>query len=290
MNRTVRTIFAVLAAAAFAVGFAAGTSRAEGPVDAAGPSVVLPPEAALFDNVIDAAEMDELVDINARIEEHLSIGADGLVVLDPSVTAADLGVDEEFLAYYRAALADSNRLIARGDIRVDADMRVTPSEDYARTLRPFGPQPGGAGFEAGATDAELPDAAPEAGVPDWSVWGYNTGAMFYNSYSTYNQYRSSYYSLCNSMAAYLRCSRCGSSLVNFYTYNSSYNNNYCYRQQGLYYYLPYQNTSNCGGYNPCYGNNTGYKPAYYWGYGTSYNNSCRCYTSQWQWYGYWCRY
>ncbi|MCE7938087.1 MAG: hypothetical protein DYG90_05705 [Chloroflexi bacterium CFX6] len=288
MNWTVRTAVAT-AAAAFAIGVVSGTSWASAPVDKVDPGPVAPPEASTFDNVIDAAEMEAVVDINERIEAHLYIDADGLVQLDSAVTAAQLGVTDEFLTHYRAALAESNKLIERGEITVDADMRVTPTEHYLKATRPAQPMPGGPTLDG--VDAVELEAAPDTAVPDWSVWNYNTGAMYYNSYNTYNTYRYNYYGLCNSMAAYLRCSSCAPSLQYFYTYNSSYNSSYCYSNSGLYYYLPYNtNRSGCGqSYNPCYGS-LGYKPAYYWGQTRTYNYSCRCYQQQWQWNGYWCRY
>ncbi len=281
MNRTQRTAMALVLAGAFGVGLWTGTTQAASP---AGPAFAPPPEASTFDNVIDAQEMDDLVAITERIQPYLSVDADGLVQLDANVTAAELGVSEDFLATYRDALTESNKLIERGEISVDADMGVTRSKelDYNFHLGKLG-----AGIPGPSLEGAPGGAQPSAGVPDWNVWNYNTGAMYYNSYNTYQSYRNNYYGLCNSMAAYLRCSRCAPSLQYFYGYNGSYLNNSCYRNSGVYYYLPYSN--NCGSYNPCYGN-LSYKPAYYWQQTQSYNYSCRCYTSNWQWQGYWCRY
>lgn len=283
MNRTQRTAMALILAAAFGVGLFTGTTQAAGPT---GPAFVPPPEASTFDNVIDAQEMDDLVAITERIDAHLSIGDDGLVQLDPTVTADELGVTEEFLANYRDALIESNKLIARGDLKVDADMRVTASEQLTANFRLSGP---GAGNPGPGLEGELGSGQPDAAVPDWCSWNYNTGAMYYNSYNDYRTYRNNYYGLCNSMAAYIRCSRCAPSLQYFYSYNNSQINNYCYQNTGVYYYLPYSNSNGCGQQNPCYGN-LGYKPAYYWGQQQTYNYSCRCYTSNWQWQGYWSRY
>jgi hypothetical protein len=279
MNRTLRTAMALTLATAFGVGLFTGTTQAAGPE---GPAFVPPPEASTFDNVIDAQEMDDLVAITERIDAHLSVDADGLVQLDAAVTAADLGVTDEFLANYRDALAESNKLIANGDLTVDADMRVNVTEQLATTFR----QPG-TGITGPILDSELAGGQPDAAVPDWNCWNYNTGAMYYNSYNTYNTYRNNYYGLANSMAAYLRCSRCAPNLQYFYSYNNSSINNYCYRNTGVYYYLPY--SQGCGSSNPCYGN-LGYKASYYWGQTQSYNYSCRCYTSNWQWQGQWSRY
>jgi len=282
MNWTRRTAFALVAAAAFVVGLVSGTTHAA----PAEPVFVAPPEAGTFDNVIDAEEMETLIDLTERIQPYLSLDADGLVQLDPAVTAADLGVTDEFLATYRESLAESNKLIERGEITVDADMRVTMSDHLAASFRE--PQPG----KGGNTDAAAPGepvALDDEAVPDWSCWRYNSGAMFYNSYNTYSTYRNNYYGLCNTMASYMGCSRCAPSLQYFYGYNGSYLNSYCYRNSGVYYYLPYSNSNGCGSSYGCYGN-LSYKPAYYWGYGRSYNNSCRCYQNQWQWYGNWCRY
>ena len=279
MNGTRRIALTLIAAIALGAGFAVGAAQA---APANGGSVA-PPEASTFDNVIDAAEMDDLVAITERIDQHLTVGEDGLVRLDADVSAADLGVSEAFLANYRDALAESNKLIERGEIVVDADMRVTPTEKLIGEFKKAGP---GAGGRAGDAE-EAVDAAPGEPVPDWCAWNYNTGAMYYNSYNTYRTYRNNYYGLCNSMAAYTGCSRCAPSLQYFYSYNNSYLNNYCYQNYGVYYYLPYQNS--CGSYNPCYGN-LGYKPMYYWGQTRTYNYNCRCNTYNWQWNGYWGRY
>jgi hypothetical protein len=281
MNRTQRTALALALAAAFGVGLLTGTTQAASPT---GPVRVAPPEASTFDNVLDAQEMADVVDITERIQPYLSIDENGLVQLDANVTAAELGVDEDFLSTYRDALAESNKLIERGDISVDADMRVTPSEELDMTFRLGGP---GVGNPSPGLEVQAAGGQPSEAVPDWNVWNYNTGSMYYNSYNTYYNYRNNYYGLCNTMAAYQRCSRCAPSLQYFYSYNSSYLNNNCYQNYGVYYYLPYNN--GCNSYNPCYGN-LSYKPAYYWTQSRSDTYSCRGYTSNWQWQGYWCRY
>ena len=92
------------------------------------------------------------------------------------------------------------------------------------------------------------------------------------------------------MAAYIGYPWMSSSLNNLYTYNYSYFNNYCYPNQGTYYFLTYSSQNSCQRqYNPCY-NPCSYKPAYYWTRNYTYNYGCRCYQDQWQWTGTWSRY
>ncbi len=282
MNRT-HTIIGCLLAAVFAVGLVTGQASAQSSELDTGYS---PPPSMDSIEVVDAEQMERIVEITERIDPLLFVDDAGLVQLPESVTADELGVSQEFLDNYRQALEFSNRLIETGQITVDADMKVSANESFVGSVELPGPNPGAGQMGAGAAT----DAMPAGETPDWYTWRYSGGAMYYNSYQTYNQYGRSgqYYGLCNSMAAHLGYPWMSSSLVNFYTYNNSYLNRYCYNNHGSYYYLPYYNTG-CGNYNPCYGG-TSYKPAYFWGQARTYNYSCRCYTYNWQWYGTWCRY
>lgn len=287
MNWT-KQLLVLTAVAALGVGFAASTTFAAGPADLVGSSVstagVTPPEASRFDTVLDAKEMDETIDLAKHMEPYLSVGTDGLVHLKDA-TAAEIGVSEQFLANYRIALQESNKLITRGDITVGPDMSVK----VTRKLPAPGivlPSPGGANTEG------VGAAADTAAVPDWGAWSYSSGAMFYNSYSTYTSYRNNYYNLCNSMASYIQRPWISYNLVNFYSYNQSYFNNYCYNPTGTYYYLPYSNSSSCSSsyYSPCYGNTVSYRPAYFWTRQYSYNSSCGCNSYNWAWQGFYTRY
>ncbi|MCB9176768.1 MAG: hypothetical protein H6648_06365 [Caldilineae bacterium] len=282
MNRT-RTLTACLLTAVFAVGLVAGrVAAAPSDIDA---GYAAPPSMDSIE-VVDPQAMAEIVAITERIDPLLVLDADGLVQLPAEVSAEQLGVSQEFLDNYRLALGFSNRLIETGQITVDADMKVSANESFVGSVELPGPGGPGAGQMSGAET----DGAPQGATPDWYTWRYSGGAMYYNSYQTYNTYgrTGQYYGLCNSMAAQLGYPWMSSSLVNFYTYNNSYLNRYCYNNYGSYYYLPYYNTG-CGSYNPCYGG-TSYKPAYFWGQARTYNYSCRCYSYNWQWYGTWCRY
>jgi hypothetical protein len=278
-------VLVLAVAAAFAFGVAATTTLAATPDGQPAPASLAlgpaAPDVSRFDNAIDAQEMEEVVDLVERLDPHLYVGEDGLVHLR-DVSAAELGVSEEFLANFKSAMTFSNALIERGAVVVAPDMTVTTASPVKTTLGGLNPAPpSGAVTDAGA---------PNAAVPEWGAWNYHSGSMYYNSYNTYYQYRNRYYTLCNSMAAYQGYPWMSSSLMNFYGYNQSYFNNYCYNPGGTYYYLPYQNSCSYN-YNPCYGGSTAsYKPAYYWVRSYSYSNSCRCYNYNYNWQGYWCRY
>ncbi len=287
-----RHLFAAtcLALSAFGLGLAMGqpAARAEGTVKAVQPSV--PAEASTFDLVVDPAEMAEVEAITARLDRHLSLDGQGLVTLDPSVTPEQLGVTPEFLDNYRQALAFSNQLISSGQIKVDANLKVSATGSFVGSANM--PAPGNPGGKGKASEpAPVLGESADNEVPEWCSWRYNSGAMYYNSYNTYNSYgrTGQYYGLCNSMAAYMGYPWMSGSLVNFYTYNNSYFNNYCYPNYGTYYFLPYSSYNSCGGYNPCY-NPCSTKPAYFWTRSYTYSYSCRCYQYQWQWSGYWTRY
>lgn len=287
-----RSLFALLATLAVALsGVAAGRASADTSYVRLGE--VPRPNTAAFPTLIDEAAFEDLAAITERLDAHLSLDANGLVQLDADVSAEELGVDEVFLANYRAALAHSNALIERGELTVDADLTVRAGSSFAAlpssgTLP--GPLPGAKLDGAAAVDGAVPDAA----VPQWGAYGYGSGAMFFNSYNTFYQYRFRYYGLSSAMAAYLGYPHMSSSLNYFYTYNNQYLSNSCYNPYGVYYFLPYQTgcqfyNSGVRSYQPCYGN-LGYKPAYYWQQTNTYSSSCRCYQSNWQWQGYWSRY
>lgn len=284
MNRT-RTVLGFLAAGAFALGLATGQAQA---APAGDELAFSPPPTMPSVEVVDEAAMARIVEITERIDPLLFVDDAGLVQLPESVTAGELGVSQEFLDNYRMALTFSNRLIETGQISVSPDLVVTANDSFVGSAElpgPGGPGAGQMGLGAGT------DGLSQGEVPDWYTWRYSGGAMYYNSYNTYNSYgrTGQYYGLCNSMAAQLGYPWMSSSLVGFYTYNGSYLNRYCYQNGGSYYYLPYYNTG-CGGYSPCYGQQTSAKPAYFWGQARTYNYSCRCYNYSWQWYGTYCRY
>lgn len=272
-----------LSLAAFGLGLAMGLpmTHAEGITKGIAPSV--PVEAGTFDMVVDPQEMAEVEQISARIDEHLSLDGQGLVQLNADVTAEQLGVSPEFLDNYRKALTFSNQLISSGQITVDANLKVTATGNFVGSVNM--PAPGNPGGKGKASEPGE-GAVADNDVPDWCSWRYNSGAMYYNSYNTWNTYGRSgqYYGLCNSMAAYIGYPWMSSSLNNMYTYNSNYFNNYCYPNQGSYYFLPYSSYNSCGGYNPCY-NQCSMKPAYFWTRNYTYSYSCRCYQYQWQWSG-----
>jgi len=289
-----RSLFTLLAASAIALsGAVAGRASADTSyvrID----EVSRPTGIGTFANVIDEAAMADLAAITERLDAHLSLDADGLVRLADGVTAAQIGVDEAFLADYRKALEFSNVLIERGELTVDADLTVHAGERFV--VQPSsgivpGPVPG-ASLSGGASVDGGADSV--AAVPDWGAYGYGSGAMFYNSYNTFYRYRFSYYGLSSAMSAYLGYPHLSPSLNYFYTYNNQYLSNSCYNPYGVYYFLPFQSTcqfynSGMRSYQPCYGN-LGYKPAYFWQQTNTYSASCRCYRSNWQWQGYWSRY
>jgi hypothetical protein len=299
MNRS--RVIALGLVAALMLGIAAivpTAVRAAAPApDAAAAAAELPalPDTAAFGATVDAAEFQEVVDITERITPHVYVGDDGLVHL-ADVSAAELGVTDEFLAAFKAAMHSSNQLIAKGAIRVDADLKVTPGRAIVRVgeLKGFDAGPGmGTGPVAEPVAPAESVAAPEPGdeAPQWGAWNYGSGAMFYNSYNDYYSYRYNYYVLCNSMAAYVQQPCMSQSLMYLYTYNQNYFNNYCYNPYGTYFYVPYQNNcqySNC--YYQCPTYTMGYRPVYYWVRSYQYSNQCRCYQYNYGWQGFWARY
>jgi len=276
-------VFIPVMALAFGAGFlAAQPVGAAAPAPAAMPSVAevtgALPAGMTPDTVIDAQEFSEVVDITQRLTPHLYVGDDGLVRLR-DVSAAELGVSEQFLANFREAMTYSNQLIARGEMKVEKDMRTTMTA--RETLRgQIGVEPGPGADAAGAAAA-----ADGGAAPNWGGWDYGTGAMFYSSYGDWTYYRYNYYPLCNTMAAYIYRPWMSTSLCNFWGYNQSYFQNYCVNPLGTYYYMPYQyccqQTYSCG---------SGYKPAYFWTRAYYYQSSCRCYQYNWNWQQFYLRY
>ncbi len=287
-NRLAITSLAALLAAL--VGFQSGVAHADGPIavapiDAAPVEFAAPtpPEANLFDTVIDAEVMADLEALTERIEQYAYVDENGLVQLG-DVTAEELQVTERFLSDLRAAYDHSNQLIERGEFVVADDFTVEQGENFASMAEHAVVDPVMPGINAAGGEFTV-----EGDVPDWNAYGYSSGAMFYNAYSTYYRYYSSYWNLCNTMSAYIRMPHISRNLQYFYAYNSNYLRNNCYQNSGLWYYLPYQ--SNCRyNSNPCYGNSISYRPAYYWTRSYTYNQSCRCYQNNWLWQGYYSRY
>ena len=234
------SVFALLAAL---LGFQSGAAHAQdatialdiAPIDAAPMQFAAPspPEATLFDTVLDEESMADLEALTERIEQYVEIDENGLVQLG-DVTAEELGVDQRFLDDLRAAYDFSNDLIERGEFVVADDFTVSEGEGFVAlggdaVVDPIAPGLHSAGAE---TDADA--------VPDWNAYGYNSGAMFYNAYNTYYRYYSSYWNLCNTMAAYIRMPHISRNLQYFYAYNSNHLRSRCYQNTGVWYYLPYQ--------------------------------------------------
>lgn len=293
MTRSHRKLIFLAAAGAFALGIALPTAEAAlagpEPESAAAPSPIIgdaavPPGLDSADRLIDEATFEEVAAITERITPYLYVGDDGLVQLR-DVSADELGVSEQFLRDFRAAMTFSNRAIADGHIVVNDDLTVTTSEAVAAGSMPSPGLVGGAsplvgGGPSGLEASAGVDAAPGNGTPEWGAWRYPQGAIFYNSHTDWTYYRNAYYGLCNTMAAYLGYPWLGQPLIYFYGYNQLYMNRFCYSGAGMYWYMPY---SYCG-------LGLGYKPAYFWGRTYGYNYGCRCYQYQWAWQGVWCRY
>ncbi len=286
-----RILFSIslLAGSAVVAGYAAGAAHADTlPISGGNFQISAPaPDMSNFEDVIDAETMADLEAITERLDAHLYVDVDGTVKLPDHLTAEMLDVEPEFLANFRSALGYSNQLILDGQIVVGEDLTVSAGEGFDWTgsdpgIVP-GPGPGSSIDGQGSTDGD---------ELDWNAYRYSSGCMFYNSYSTYSRYSRSYYGLCSTMAAYIGYPHISPSLVNFYTYNSSYLGGSCYNPSGMYYYMPY--TSGCrsyvgGSYAPCY-SGLSYKPAYFWTRTYSYSSSCGCNTYNWAWQGYWARY
>jgi hypothetical protein len=269
-----------IVAAAFALGLAAPSVESvlgAGPIEpVAGTDAMTPPGLDGAGSLIDAEGFEKVKDLTERISPHLEVGPDGLVSLG-DVSASELGVSEKFLADFRSALEYSNRAIAAGDIKVNADLSVELSErSFTRA-----PKGGDFGYPVTGDQAGIAAAAPPEGeVPQWGAWHYPDGAIFYNTYPDWTYYRNAYFGLCNTMAAYLGYPWISNSLVYFYGYNQFYFGRYCYNPAGVYWYMPY---------NYCHGG-LGYKPAYFWGRVAMYSYHCGCYQYQWAWQGIWARY
>jgi hypothetical protein len=266
--------FALLVVAAFAVGFALPrTVMAAPPVPVSGR--VPAPTAGM--DVVDATQMQVVSDITRRITPYLYVDERGVVRLR-DVTAAQLGVSEQFLADYRAAMVNSNALIERGEMRVSPDLKVTfPA---APAVRPIAPSaPGNAALDSVA-GASVTDGGPSEAVPQWGAWDYGQGGMFYNSYNDWTYYRYNYYGLVNGMAAWLHMPWLSPPLMYFYGYNQYYFTIYTYPGYGTYFYVPY---------SYCH-QQLGYKPAYFWGQQYGWYSGCGCYRYNWVWIGFWGRY
>lgn len=279
MNKWIRITTPILAIALVAGFIAARPASAAAPSPDSLPSAQSVADALPAglnpETVLDAQEFAEVVDLTKLITPYIYIDAAGMPRLQ-DVSAAEIGVPEEFLANFKLAMGYSNQLIVRGTLKVAPDMKTTMVGAPTPGRISLDPVPG-----AGTTGI-----APDTGAdPNWGGWDYNTGAMFYSSYGDWTYYRYNYYPLCNSMAAYIRRPYMSTSLVNFWGYNQNYFQNYCYSNYGTYYYMPYQYA--CQQY---YGCNVGYKPAYFWTRSYYYQPSCGCYQYNWNWQQFNCRY
>lgn len=280
------SLFLAVAIGVFGVGLVASTAFADtAPLKPAEFSVYDPsagPDLTAFadEMVLDADEFEAVSAAVQRLTPHIYLGEGGLPQLD-DVTAAELDVDEEFLANFRLAMEFTNKAIADGEFKINADMTVETQGSGAAGLVPAQPY--------GEPSDEI-QMVGDATV-DWGTWHYpSRGAMFYNTYYDYwNYYHNRYYVLCNGMAAALGYPWMSTNLMYFYGYNNMYFNSHCYQSYGMYYYLPYS-TGCCRQYNPCYCGGMSYRPVYIWVQSTVYNYSCRCYQYSWNWQGYWGRY
>jgi hypothetical protein len=279
MKQWIRILTPVLAVALGAALASARPVTAAAPLPSAPNPVMALPAGVHPDAVIDAAESATVVDITKRITPYLYVGPDGLVHMK-DVTAAQLGVSEEFLANYKEAMTYSNQIIARGEMTVAPDMTTTFKDQVPPVKDRGGVQP--------VPRGPVTSAAPGA-QPDWGGWDYGQGAMFYSSYGDWTYYRYNYYPLCNSMAAYIYRPWMSTSLCYFWGYNQSYFSNYCYNPYGTYYYMPYQYACNYTCRSNC-GCQPDYKPAYFWVRSYYYTRSCGCYQYNWNWQLTYCRY
>ena len=234
----------------------------------------LPPVSDLAAaDVLDKAEYRAAADFARRAAPYVHLDSAGVPRLDEGVTAAQLGVSEEFLRDFASALSFAGQAITEGSIVVHQDL----------TVETAGAAPPQDGVVAGAR-------LGGEGSLDWQSWNYNTGAMFYNSYQDYWYYfYDRYYVLCASMAAQLGYPWMSNNLVYYYAYNGWAFNNYCGSGSGMYWFMPYSG-SGCRYYNPCYCCGVSYRPIYIWVVTYQYYPSCRCQQPVWGWQGFWARY
>ena len=291
MTRTLRfSVLVAVAIAAIALGFVTSTARADTSLPITAEFSVHDPAAApdlsAFDDsmVIDEAEFRELSDAVQRITPHITVDDEGLPQLE-GVTAADLGVSEEFLRNFKRAMEFSNEAIAKGEFEVNDDLTIEVLGPAASSLPSADLVPAGEDKPVGPLQTVGDETV------EWSSWNYpNQGAMFYNSYYDYwNYYHNRYYVLCNGMAAALGYPWMSTNLMYFYGYNGWYFQRYCYQGYGMYFYLPYSQGC-CRMYNPCWCGGMCYRVVYIWVRVVQYNPMCRCYQYNWNWTGYWGRY
>jgi hypothetical protein len=213
---------------------------------------------------LDAQTVERSRSLAEGVAEYVSRGPDGKLVL-ADVEPSRLGVSQQLLSDFRAALDEINAAIDEGMLSVDADLRLRPTD--------LGKQRAKANIIAGRA-ARLPETAQ----PDWGATWYGYGGILlymspFDCQGAYYQYAP----MCAGMAAYLGRPYLARNFGYLYVYNPwMYSNRYCFQPYTWYCYVPY---SYCG-------SSFGYKPAWLWQW--SYVSSCRCY--RWGWQGYWVTY
>jgi len=288
---TIRQRVSILIAVALAVvglGLVASSVAAQVLTDAEFSSVEIAPGPDLTrvpdENVLDKAEYQAASDFTMRVTPYIHLDDTGVPRLDAGVTAEMMGVDQEFMDNFVAALDFAGQAILDGSIVVNDDLTV----DVAGASSVSGPVFGPSATIPGGEDT-IDSAVGDASL-DWQSWRYNSGAMFYNSYQDYySYYYSRYYVLCSSMAAQLGYPWMSTNLVYFYSYNGWYFNQHCSNPYGMYWFMPYS-SSGCYQYNPCYCCGVSYRPIYVWVVTYRYYPSCGCQQPTWGWQGYWARY
>lgn len=250
-------ILVLMAAVAVLAGLAVGT------VDAAPPTPVQVEEGLR----IEADKMQELSAFAKRSEAYLTKRADG--TLDFRATdAAALGVSDQFLADYKAALEAINVEIRAGRFQEQADGTLKVNVDAGAAPAQAAPAvrlPAGAQLVDNPSADQLAAARPAiaaAGIDDgldWSVCNCNNSFYVNWSYNDNYYYRYSpyYYTWPAAMSAHVGYPYIAPRL----TYLFSYSHNHYYFTQctysyGTYWYIPWNYL--------CYGCNYGYHPVYFY--------------------------
>lgn len=81
---------------------------------------------AIEDNKAQRSRVENLV---AEIEEHLVVSSDGLLELGVSADGTTPELSEEALAFFEQAKTGLNEAVSAGDVTLNADLTVTPTED-----------------------------------------------------------------------------------------------------------------------------------------------------------------
>jgi hypothetical protein len=233
--------------------------------------------------VLDQQEYRSASDFARRVTPYVHLDAGGVPRLDPGVTAEGLGVTPEFLRDFSSALDFAGEAVREGRVVVKEDLTVQVRQD--QTMQPEAAPVAPGGVVPGALGQRADDPSV-----DWQTWGYNSGAMFFNSYDDYWRYfHNRYYVLCSSMAAQLGFPWMSPNLVYYYAYNGWSFNQYLGPSSGMYWFLPFSG-SGCYSYNPCFCCGLSYRTIYIWVQSYQYFPSCRCHQAVWGWQGFWARF